>query len=152
MTQGVVHSQVHLQVGKVRWELQTSMPTLRANAHTFMFAIPGSQTFYSVLIAASKPVAFIIVSTDVSAWLFSCFSYCHACIADTPDATVEVLESVLMECTAYQVAGQPMSKADSEQLEDEITEAVLAVCIRMHVGTLFGIVQHNVVAEHHISA
>ena len=32
-----------------------------------------------------------------------------------------------MECTAYQVAGQPMSKADSDQLEDEITEAVLAV-------------------------
>ena len=30
------------------------MPTLRANPHTFMFAIPGGQTFYSVLIAASK--------------------------------------------------------------------------------------------------
>ncbi|KAL3135435.1 hypothetical protein ABBQ32_007617 [Trebouxia sp. C0010 RCD-2024] len=90
-------SELVAQVGKVRWELQTSMPTLRANAHTFMFAIPGSQTFYSVLIAAN-----------------------------TPDETVEVLESVLMECTAYQVAGQPMSKADSEQLEDEITEAVLA--------------------------
>ena len=49
------------------------------------------------------------------------------CVADTPDETVQLLESVLMECTAYQVAGQPMSKADSDQLEDEITEAVLAV-------------------------
>ncbi len=43
-----------MQVGKVSWGLQTSMPTLRANAHTFMFAIPGTQTFYSVLIAESK--------------------------------------------------------------------------------------------------
>lgn len=44
---------------------------------------------------------------------------------DTPDETVALLESVLMECTAYQVAGQPMSKADSEQLEEEVAEAVL---------------------------
>ena len=50
-------------------------------------------------------------------------------LADTPDEAVEVLESVLMECTAYQVAGQPLSKADSEQLENEITEAVLAVSL-----------------------
>ena len=48
--------QVSLQVGKVSWQLQTTMPTLRANPHTFMFAIPGGQTFYSVLIAASKLV------------------------------------------------------------------------------------------------
>lgn len=128
------------------------MPTLRANAHTFMFAIPGSQTFYSVLIAASKPVAVNIVSTDECVWLFGCLSVSHACIADTPDETVEVLESVLMECTAYQVAGQPMSKADSEQLEDEITEAVLAVCFGLHVAILFGIVQHSVVAEDHVHA
>lgn len=40
---------------------------------------------------------------------------------------MQLLESVLMECTAYQVAGQPMSKADSERLEDEIADAVLAV-------------------------
>ena len=46
---------------------------------------------------------------------------------DTPDETVALLESVLMECTAYQVAGQPMSKADSEQLEEEVAEAVLQV-------------------------
>lgn len=50
----------HLQVGKVSWQLQTTMPTLRANPHTFMFAIPGGQTFYSVLIAASK---YLLLST-----------------------------------------------------------------------------------------
>ncbi len=38
-----------------------------------------------------------------------------------------MLENVLMECTSYQVAGQPMSKADSDQLEEEIAEAVLQV-------------------------
>ncbi|KAL0047690.1 hypothetical protein WJX82_009562 [Trebouxia sp. C0006] len=89
-------SQLTAHVGKVSWGLQTSMPTLRANAHTFMFAIPGTQMFYSVLIAES-----------------------------TPQASVEMLENVLMECTSYQVAGQPISKADSDQLEEEIAEAVL---------------------------
>lgn len=89
-------SDLTAHVGKVSWGLQTSMPTLRANAHTFMFAIPGTQTFYSILIAAN-----------------------------TPDAAVEMLENVLMECTSYQVAGQPMSKATSDQLEEEIAEAVL---------------------------
>ena len=39
-----------------------------------------------------------------------------------------MLENVLMECTSYQVAGQPMSKADSDQLEEEVAEAVLQVC------------------------
>ena len=48
--------------------------------------------------------------------------------ADTPDELVQLLENVLVECTSYQVAGQPMSKADSERLEEEITEAVLQVC------------------------
>lgn len=47
--------------------------------------------------------------------------------ADTPDELVSLLESILVECTSYQVAGQPMSKADSERLEEEITEAVLQV-------------------------
>lgn len=47
--------------------------------------------------------------------------------ADTPDDVVSLLESILVECTSYQVAGQPMSKADSERLEEEITEAVLQV-------------------------
>ena len=101
------------------------MPTLRANAHTFMFAIPGGQTFYSVLIAASKK--HMAITTACSEPTVGCSSCCYACLADTPDETVQLLESVLMECTAYQVAGQPMSKADSDQLEDEITEAVLAV-------------------------
>lgn len=36
-----------------------------------MFAIPGSQTFYSVLIAASKLVIINIVSTHLFAWLLS---------------------------------------------------------------------------------
>lgn len=67
----------------------------------------------------------------------SCSKRSHACIADTPDETVELLESVLTECTAYQVAGPPMSKADSEQLEDEITEAVLAVSFgRLHDSSM----------------
>ena len=47
--------------------------------------------------------------------------------ADTSDELVSLLESILVECTSYQVAGQPMSKADSERLEEEITEAVLQV-------------------------
>jgi hypothetical protein len=51
---GVLTVEACVQVGKVSWGLQTSMPTLRANAHTFMFAIPGTQMFYSVLIAESK--------------------------------------------------------------------------------------------------
>ena len=33
------------------------MPTLQANAHTFMFAMPGTQCFYSVLLASSEPHA-----------------------------------------------------------------------------------------------
>lgn len=36
-----------------------------------------------------------------------------------------------------------MSKADSEQLEDEITEAVLAVIQYMHVGIVFNLVQSH---------
>lgn len=46
-------SELTAHVGKTSWDLQISMPTLRANLHTFMFAIPGTQMFYSVLIAAS---------------------------------------------------------------------------------------------------
>lgn len=56
-----------------------------------------------------------------SSW-FVCFD------VDTPDEAVALLESVLVECTSYQIAGKPMSKADSEQLEEEVAEAVLQVC------------------------
>ena len=39
-----------------------------------------------------------------------------------------MLENVLVECTSYQIAGRlPMSKADSDALEEEIAEAVLQV-------------------------
>ena len=43
-----------VQVGKITWDLETTMPTLQANAHTFMFAMPGTQCFYSVLLASSE--------------------------------------------------------------------------------------------------
>ena len=92
-----------------------------------MFALPGSQTFYSVLIAASKILAVQALHVNT---LGLCIRSAHCtvtCVADTSDETVGVLESVLMECTSYQVAGQPMSKADSDRLEDEIAEAVLQV-------------------------
>ena len=46
-----------VQVGKITWDLETTMPTLQANAHTFMFAMPGTQCFYSVLLASSEPHA-----------------------------------------------------------------------------------------------
>lgn len=48
-----------------------------------------------------------------------------------------MLENVLMECTSYQVAGQPMSKATSDQLEEEIAEAVLQVLSRAVLQLLF---------------
>lgn len=61
----------------------------------------------------------------------------HVDDADTPDELVSLLESILVECTSYQVAGQPMSKADSEQLEEEITQAVLQVSISITVALCF---------------
>ena len=115
-----------MQVGKVSWGLQTSMPTLRANAHTFMFAIPGTQTFYSILIAESKQSE--LFNQKLFPYLeFLGYSVNLCFCLGIPQASVEMLENVLMECTSYQVAGQPMSKADSDQLEEEIAEAVLQV-------------------------
>ena len=47
-----------IQVGKTEWSVDSTMPTLEASENTFMFAMSGGR-FYSVLLAASKPVTLI---------------------------------------------------------------------------------------------
>eukprot|EP00891_Asterochloris_glomerata_P007958 jgi/Astpho2/7958/Aster-06555 len=88
-------SEVQVQVGKITWDLETTMPTLQANAHTFMFAMPGTQCFYSVLLASSTPVE-----------------------------TAQLFSSILGECTSYQIAGT-LTNDGSSTITEEITESLL---------------------------
>jgi spartin len=92
------NSRVQLQVGSTQWELESNMPTLQANAHTFMFALPGAagqQIFYSLLLAN-----------------------------DTPVDAVSTLVAILEECTSFQVAGKLTDEA-REQITQEVAESLV---------------------------
>ncbi|CAL8463253.1 g2787 [Coccomyxa elongata] len=88
-------SPIIAKVGATSWPLERTSPTLKSGEYAYVFAVKGGTAFYSVLINTG-----------------------------TPDTDHALFEEILVECTAFQLAGALNEEAIREAV-DFVTNALL---------------------------
>ncbi|CAK0760250.1 hypothetical protein CVIRNUC_002756 [Coccomyxa viridis] len=96
VAEGQSDSAVQAKVGATSWPLEKTSPTLKSGEYAYVFAIEGGTAFYSVLLSTG-----------------------------TPDADQALFEEILVECTAFQLAGA-LTEASVKEAVDEVAELVLS--------------------------
>ncbi|CAL5223562.1 g6096 [Coccomyxa viridis] len=89
-------STVLAKVGATSWPLEKTSPTLKSGEYAYVFAIEGGTAFYSALLSTG-----------------------------TPEADQALFEEILVECTAFQLAGA-LTEESVKEAVNEVAELVLS--------------------------